>query len=135
MNTVKLQRFETCDYALTSQEGKLSIMGIFDRIFVQNLPAQQPVMCFVVVAQGEPKVEHKIKLVIISPSGKKMNEIPMNVKTNESGYFNIIANINNLPLTEQGMLIIECYDGEEKIGKKEVMISKTPVLQASKSKN
>ena len=135
MSTVKLQRFETCDYALTSQEGKLSVMGIFDRIFVQNLPTTHPTMCFVVVAQGEPKVEHKIKLVIVSPSGKKMNEIPMQVKTNESGYFNIIANINNLPITEQGMLTIECFDGDEKIGTKEVMISKTPALQGSKVKN
>ena len=135
MTTLKLQRFETCDYALTSQEGKLSIMGIFDRIFVQNLPANHPVMCLVVVAQGAPKSEHTMKLVVIGPSGTKINEIPMKVHTNDAGYFNVIANINNLPITEQGILKIECYDGDTKVGIKELIISKAPALQGSKAKN
>lgn len=135
MNNLKLHRFETCDYALVSQEGKLSIMGIFDRIFVQNLPTQHPSMCFVVVAKGAPKSDHKIKLVITSPSGKKINEIPMNVKTNDTGHFNVIANLNNLPITEQGVLTIDCFDGDTKLGKKEIVISLAPQFQASKVKN
>ena len=135
MSILKLNRFETCDYALVSQEGKLSIMGIFDRIFVQNIPTQHPSMCFVVVAEGAPKSDYKIKLVITNPSGKKINEIPMNVKTNEAGHFNVIANVNNLPITEQGVLTIECFDGDTKLGTKEIVISLAPVFKGSKVKN
>lgn len=135
MSTLKLLRFETCDYALVSQEGKLSIIGIFDRIFVQNLPTQHPSMSIVVVAQGAPAADHKIRLVINGPSGKKINEIPMNVKTNETGHFNVVANLNNLPITEQGVLTIECYDGDTKLGTKEIVITLAPVFQASKVKN
>jgi len=135
MSVLKINRFETCDYALVSQEGKLSIIGIFDRIFVQNLPAQHSSMCFVVVAEGAPKSDYKIIFVIKNPSGKKLNEIPMNIKTNDAGYFNVIANLNNLPITEQGILTIECYGGDTKLGTKELIISKAPQFQGSRTKN
>jgi hypothetical protein len=120
---------------MISQDGKLSIIGVFDRIFVQNLPVQHPSMCFVVVAHGGPGSDHKIKLVITGPSGTKINEIPMNVKTNIDGHFNVIATLNNLPITQQGVLTIDCFDGETKLGTKEVFISTAPRLQGSKVKN
>lgn len=135
MSSLKLNRFETCDYAMISQDGKLSVMGIFDRIFVRNLPAQHPSMCFVVVAKGGPGTDHKLKLVITGPAGNKINEIPINIKTNTEGHFNVIATLNNLPITEQGVLTIECFDDDKKIGTKEVVISRAPVLQGSKVKN
>jgi len=135
MSSLKLQRFETCDYALTAQDGKLSIMGIFDRIFVQNLPAQHPTMTIVVVAQGEPKSDHAMKIEIKNPSGGKINEFTMHVKTNESGFVNLIANLNNLPITEQGIMKIECFDGETKVGTKELVVSKVPQMTGSKAKN
>lgn len=120
---------------MISQDGKLSVIGIFDRIFVRSLPVQHPSMCFVVVAHGTPGSDHKITLVIIGPSGKKMNEIPMNIKTNTEGHFNVIATLNNLPITEQGVLTIDCFDGQMKLGTKEVVISMAPRLQGSKVKN
>ncbi len=135
MTNLKLNRFETCDYAMISQDGKLSVMGIFDRIFVRNLPAQHPSMCFVVVAHGAPGSDHKMILVITGPSGNKINDIPITIKTNTEGNFNVIATLNNLPITEQGVLKIDCFDDDKKIGTKEVIISKTPALQGSKVKN
>ncbi|MCX6791663.1 MAG: hypothetical protein NT149_01330 [Candidatus Gottesmanbacteria bacterium] len=135
MKDLKLNRFETCDYAMTAQDGKLSIIGVFDRIFVRSLPVNHPSMCFVVVAKGEPGTDHKLKLVTTAPSGKKINDIPINIKTNNEGHFNVIATLNNLPITEQGVLTIDCFDGDKKIGTKEVVISMAPVLQGSKVKN
>ncbi len=135
MSNLKLNRFETCDYAMVAQDGKLSVIGIFDRIFVRSLPAQHPSMCFVVVAKGEPGSDHKIKLVTTAPSGKKINEMPITIKTNTEGYFNVIATLNNLPITEQGVLTIDCFDGDKKVGSKEVVISMTPNFQGSKVKN
>jgi hypothetical protein len=135
MTGLKLNRFETCDYAMIAQDGKLSVIGIFDRIFVRSLPAQHPSMCFVVVARGEPGSEHKIKLVTTGPSGNKINDIPITIKTNTEGHFNVIATLNNLPTTEQGVLIVDCFDGDKKIGTKEVVISMAPNLQGSKVKN
>jgi hypothetical protein len=135
MSSLKLNRFETCDYAMISQDGKLSIIGIFDRIFVRNLPAQHPSMCFVVVAKGAPGSDHKMKLVITGPSGNKINEIPIQIKTNNEGHFNVIATLNNLPITEQGVLTIDCFDDDKKIGTREVILSVMPVPQGSKTKN
>lgn len=36
---MKVSFIHICDYATVSREGKLSIMGIFDRIFAQSFPA------------------------------------------------------------------------------------------------
>lgn len=120
---------------MIAQDGKLSIIGVFDRIFVRQLPAQHPSMCFVVVARGEPGSDHKIKLVTTAPSGKKINEMPISIKTNNEGHFNVIATLNNLPITEEGILTVDCLDGDKKIGTKEVIISMTPSFQGSKVKN
>lgn len=135
MSVLKLNRFETCDYAMISQENKLSLIGLFDRIFVQKLPVQHPSMCLVVSAEGSAKSDHKVKLIINKPSGNKINEIVMSVKTNDAGQLNIIANLNNVPITEQGILTVECYDGDVKIGTKEIIISALPSPQGSKVKN
>lgn len=135
MTSLKLNRFETCDYAMIAQDGKLSVIGIFDRIFVRQLPANHPSMCFVVVAKGAPGSDHKLKLVTTGPSGNKINEIPIQIKTNSEGHFNVIATLNNLPITEQGVLKIDCFDDDKKIGTKEVILSVMPAPQGSKTKN
>jgi len=135
MSTLKLTRFETCDYALMSQDNKLSLIGLFDRIFIQKLPAQHPSMSFVVAAVGKTKSDYTINFIIKNPSGNKINEIVMHVKTNDAGQINIITNLSNLPITEQGIFTIECYEGDVKIGSKELIVSNVPTFQSGKTKN
>ena len=51
------------DYANISQEGKLNVMGIFDRISVQSLPAQHPEMRLVMRLSASPAEKGQQKSV------------------------------------------------------------------------
>lgn len=48
-----------CDYASLSVDGKLNLVGIFDHIFINDLPALHPQM-FVVSKMLIPKGKHSI---------------------------------------------------------------------------
>lgn len=95
--------FVLSDYATTSKDGKLSIMGIFDRIFVKTLPVHYPRFFVVLVLKGEPSASHQLSLEFNSSSGKKILENKqINITFAGNGKANIITDITNLHIGEIG---------------------------------
>jgi hypothetical protein len=66
-----------CDYANFSQDGKLSVIGIFDHIGAQKFPAIHPFFFFVSVWQTKAGEAFKVGVSLIAPSGEehKMPEV------------------------------------------------------------
>ncbi len=62
------------DAANLSQEGKLNIMGVFDALHVEQLPALHPRATFVVQLKGSASDvgNHGLRLQWISPSGSEL---------------------------------------------------------------
>ena len=63
---------QLADYSNVSREGKLNILGIFNRILTQRMPAQHPSMQLVL--QFQPAVpdvdrEHDIEINCMGPDG------------------------------------------------------------------
>lgn len=58
-----------CDYAFPAQHGKLCMVGIFDVIFVQDVPRTHPSAAIGFSIMGEPGEQVQMKLEIIGPSG------------------------------------------------------------------
>ncbi len=54
MPTTKVDWALVCDYALIDTAGKLSVLGIFERLFAGNFPALHPVMYLVAQWSGAP---------------------------------------------------------------------------------
>jgi hypothetical protein len=98
------------DYANVSREGKLNIMGIFDRIFARQLPGQFPPMQVVIRLEAhfaEMGREHIIQIQLRDPDGETIFDIngnftPMGGEAGETAPLNHIISLGNLPLKQAG---------------------------------
>ncbi len=104
-----VEAFILCDCA-TDQQGKLNILGAFDRLYARKMPAVHPA-CTVAVRLRFSKIEegqHTIKINFIDadgiPAGPVLERtISVNVPENEdSTVRNIILNIHGLRLEKSG---------------------------------
>ena len=116
----KLELLTICDYASISQDNKLSMMGLFDQIFVNNLPTQHSQFYIVGIITGEAGGVKELTLSIKTPS--ETDAIPpqsLKVTIGPNGKSNIIAGVENFPISEAGMYKISLNSDSKKLGEKE----------------
>ena len=60
-----------CDHALIDQAGKLSVIGIFERIWVERFPAVHPRLHLVLRLKGRRTEigDHPVEIVLHNPDG------------------------------------------------------------------
>jgi hypothetical protein len=107
---LKLKLFTLCDYANLSQDGKLSVMGIFDQIFINDTPSQHPRMFVVAVLEGLPNEHKHLKLIISDPLGQENIKQELKVTLGPNGMANLLAELGNLPLPTTGEYTIKLMD-------------------------
>ena|SRR5258708_4850176 len=90
------------DYAMNAEDKKLSVIGIFDKVFVKALPSHHPRMSFVVTVAGEPRLREEMKMKVLSPSKKEAFTADVNVVLGENGKANLISNFEGFPFAESG---------------------------------
>lgn len=98
------------DYANISQEGKLNILGIFDRIAVGELPTSLPQMHFIMRLEAhaaERERSHAVEIRLHDPDGQAVFEIkgevvPRGGLPGQPVLTNQILGINNLRLKQVG---------------------------------
>lgn len=120
MDKTKLDLFTICDYAVISQDNKLSIIGMFDQIFVTQLPSQHPQLFIVGILNGTPGKTEEIVMTIKNPLGT--DTIPpqqLTITTGPNAKANIIATINNLPINETGIYKVLLVGDGKTLGEKE----------------
>ena len=97
------------DYANVTAEGKLNILGIFDRINVVGVPAVHPQMHFILRLEAHPAERdrtHNIEIRLYDPDGQTVFEVKGDIVPHgEAGRTiatNQILTLNNLQLTKTG---------------------------------
>jgi hypothetical protein len=98
------------DYANITAEGKLNILGIFDRINVADVPAVHPQMQFVLRLEAhaaERDRVHPVEVRLHDPDGETVFEIkgeimPRGTRAGQPIASNQIITINNLTLAKTG---------------------------------
>ena len=97
------------DYANVTAEGKLNILGIFDRINVVGVPAVHPQMHFILRLEAHPAERdrtHNIEIRLYDPDGQTVFEVKGDIVPHgEAGHTiatNQILTLNNLQLTKTG---------------------------------
>lgn len=119
--------FVLCDHASVSQEQKLSIVGIFDQFFVENLPSNWPRMYLVAVVRGEAGEEYPLTLKLAPPQ-KTANEFPpkeFKIKLGQNGKANVMTELVHFPLQVAGVHKVQLFTGKEKVGELEYRVNKT----------
>jgi hypothetical protein len=114
-----------CDHALVSQDGKLSLIGIFDRIAVPGLPIQHPRFFVVAVFDMAPG-NHMVRVELLDPTGHSVLQgqeqgapegVPIPVTVAAAGQSgNLIAELNLLPLEFAGRYDFNLYVGDDRVG-------------------
>ena len=101
-----------CDYALTSQDGKLSVLGIFSQMNMAQLPGVTPPY-FAVVVLGLEQGNYSVRFGVVDPVGQQVltdeaPEFDMDVET-AGADTNLVIQFNNLPLSRPGIYQIQMF--------------------------
>lgn len=111
------------DYANVSREGKLNVMGIFDRVFARQLPSRFPPMQLVIRLEALPAElgrEHAIRIQLSDPGGGALFDInggftPRGPEPGQPVSVNHVVGLTDLPLQQTGVHTIAIWiDGERK---------------------
>jgi len=97
------------DYANVTAEGKLNILGIFDRINVQEIPATHPQMHLILRLEAHPAERnrpHSVEIRLHDPDGQTIFEVSGDMVPMGSGGQNTATNqiltLNNLQIMKTG---------------------------------
>ncbi len=97
------------DHANVTAEGKLNILGIFDRINVNALPAVHPQMHLVLRFEAHPVERdriHNVEIRMHDPDGQTVFDVKGDVvphgQPGQTIASNQILTLNNLQLTKSG---------------------------------
>ncbi len=74
-----------CDHAIIDQHGKLSVLGIFDRIWVERFPAIHPRLHLVLRLKGRRTEigDHTVLIQLVDDTGREMLRGEGNVQIGE----------------------------------------------------
>jgi len=107
-----------CDYATISQEGKLSINGIFDEVRVRSFPGGIARAFLVTTIKGAPNTPYNLTLKVESEtvSESPLKPLQINVQTSPNSKSNIVIELVNVVFKEPGNYQFVIYHKNEKIG-------------------
>jgi len=119
---MNIEAFLLCD-AATEQQGKLNVLGAFDRIYAKQMPAVHPA-CTVATRVRFERIEdgnHSVRIQIIDQDGRNIGhklEGNISVKTGpdfDSSVADLILNIQGLEFKQYGEYRIDlAIDGDIK---------------------
>lgn len=98
------------DYAMVSQDGKLSIIGIFERLFAQKCPVTHPMMCLVLsfeADRADAGKQHRLEFQLIDADGAVQLSFGGDMAVappppGENVRFNHLVNLNNIVFKDFG---------------------------------
>ena len=100
-----------CDYAVTGQDGKLSIIGIFSTVNFPSVPNAYP-RFFVVMIVALDQGTHEVRIGILDPGGQQLlpeqptAEVSVELPGADT---NLVVDFNNLPFNRGGIHQVQLF--------------------------
>lgn len=101
-----------CDYAFQDVGRKTCLVGIFDRIFTQAVPAQHHQAAFAFKVTGDAGEEVAFKMEILRPNGGSLGGVNGKLKLPPAGTMDVITNLQGVPLPDFGIYSFSLYLGD-----------------------
>lgn len=110
------------DHANETREGKLNVIGVFDRISAKDFPAQHHAMAIVLrfrTRYQDSEESHRIRVTMEGPDGDKLVNINGEISVGtmqpgQIGHQNAIFNIANAKFERSGTYVVRVFiDGEQ----------------------
>lgn len=101
---VSIEALVICDLAQITQDGKLNIMGIFERIYARSLPMRYPRFFIVGMLSGEPLSEHTVGFSITNPRGEHIiRQYEMKTQLGYNRRANVLNDLTGTTFEEAGI--------------------------------
>lgn len=115
---VKAEIIALCDYALISQEGKLSVVGVFDEVRLTQIPGGISRAFFVAIIKGEAQTDYNFTLKAENVTDKIeiLKPLEIKVKTGYNGKSNILVQLINLTFNKPGEYRFSILSNNEIVG-------------------
>jgi hypothetical protein len=115
-----------CDYATTSNDGKLSVIGIFDRIFTTNLPSHYGRHFLVAIIKGMPGSKHELSMELTGPDGNVVLRAEKLVLVfGQNGKANMVSDVAGMKLVSVGKYELIIKEDNNLVGSTELYVTKT----------
>ena len=93
-----------CDLAQITQDGKLNIVGVFERIYAQTLPIRYPRFFIVGMLMGNPLSYHTVSFSITNPRGEHIiRQYEMSTRLGYNGKANVLNDLKGTVFEEIGI--------------------------------
>lgn len=125
MKDLHVQFMTFCDYAITSQEGKLSIIGIFDEVRVSQFPGGIASAALVAIIHGKPDTAYTFTIKGDKGSKNIFQPVELSIKMGMSGASHITMNLHNVGFPEAGEYRFVIYHEAKEIGQTSLKILQT----------
>jgi hypothetical protein len=130
---VNLQLALICDHAIIDQQGKLSVLGIFDRIWVERFPAIHPRLHLVLRLKGRRTEvgDHTVLIQLVDDTGREILRGEGNVQIGEppAGIVDIEAAAVlafDVPLEKAGTYTFEIAVDGARVASVPIMVTQMP---------
>ena len=127
-----------CDHALIDQAGKLSVLGIFERIWVERFPALHPRLHLVLRLKGRRTEigQHPVTIVLHDPQGREILRGDGSVQIGEppAGITDVEAAailVFDVPLETAGAYHFDITVDNELLASLPVTVSQMPAPQGA----
>ena len=108
----------TCDQTILSKDNKISLIGIFDQIFVPSIPTNHPKLSLVGIVIGDAYADHTLTVAITDPTGKKLfPDQNISINLGVTGRSNLVADFINLPITSAGLITFTLLSAKTELSK------------------
>lgn len=117
MKQLRTEIITLCDYANIAQDGKLSINGIFDELYVQKFPGGFIDKFLVATLRGEPNKSYSLTLKLEKEGSKKnlLNPTFSNIKISPNGKHNWVVKLESVGFETEGNYRFIIYNGNEEV--------------------
>lgn len=133
-NNVEVLALVVCELAQITQDGKISLMGIFSRLTANRVPIRIPRFFMVGMLKGIPLSEHNVGFEMIGPSKQKaIQQYQARMRLGLDGRANVINELTNTTLLEYGNYYVRIYVDGVKVGETEFLVEAINTLNLSKS--
>lgn len=133
---ISLALLAVCELAQVTQDGKLSLLGIFSRLMARRVPMRIPRFYMVGMLTGAPLTESKVSFQIIGPSSQNaIQEFQAKVRLGFDGKANVLNELTNTTLTDFGTYTVILNINGQRLGATEFVVAQPeePDLKRSSS--
>lgn len=115
MKTPQLNFAHLCDSAFLSQDKKLNIIGVFEKIYAQKFPFRYPKIA-VVINITAPKGKYKLTVQMMKKGDSKpVLQMQGDIGAEAEQKFNLIIDFQNIPFEDQRKYAVEILVDKDKL--------------------